>query len=116
VGSLNDHWTLPAAVSRVEKSVISRHDDAVHGHMLSITCADRAGLLFAVAEILMRHDVERLCAKIDTLGERVEDTFLIRGEALQSPAIMQALEAEILTCCSNQAGREMRPRFLRARG
>jgi len=67
-----------------------------HGHMLSITCADRAGLLFAVAEILMRHDVSVYAAKIDTLGERVEDTFLIRGEALQSPAIMQALEAEIL--------------------
>jgi [protein-PII] uridylyltransferase len=66
-----------------------------HGHMLSITCADRGGLLFAVAETLMRHDVSVYAAKIDTLGERVEDTFLIRGAALQTPAGMQALEADV---------------------
>ncbi|MBW8371582.1 MAG: [protein-PII] uridylyltransferase [Thiobacillus sp.] len=65
------------------------------GHMLSITCADRGGLLFAVAETLMRHDVSVYAAKIDTLGERVEDTFLIRGEALQTSAGREALEAEI---------------------
>ncbi|MES2369494.1 MAG: [protein-PII] uridylyltransferase [Pseudomonadota bacterium] len=67
-----------------------------HGHMLSITCADRGGLLFAVAEVLMRHDVNVYAAKIDTLGERVEDTFLIRGAALQTPAGREALEAETI--------------------
>jgi len=63
-----------------------------HGHTLTITCADRGGLLFAVAEVLMRHDVSVYAAKIDTLGERVEDTFLIRGEALLTPAGKLALE------------------------
>jgi len=67
-----------------------------HGHMLSITCADRGGLLFAVAEVLMRHDISVYAAKIDTLGERVEDTFLIRGAALQAPAEREALEAELI--------------------
>ena len=67
-----------------------------HGHMLSITCADRGGLLFAVAEVLMRHAVSVYAAKIDTLGERVEDTFLIRGAALQAPAEREALEAELI--------------------
>ena len=70
-------------------------DSQGRGHMLSITCADRGGLLFAVAETLMRHDVNVYAAKIDTLGERVEDTFLIGGEALQTPAGREALEAEI---------------------
>lgn len=65
------------------------------GHMLSITCADRGGLLFAVAEVLMQHDVSVYAAKIDTLGERVEDTFLIRGESLETPAGMLALEASV---------------------
>jgi len=64
--------------------------------MLSITCADRGGLLFAVAEALMRHEVSVHAARIDTLGERVEDTFLIRGAALQTPAGRAALEAEII--------------------
>jgi [protein-PII] uridylyltransferase len=66
-----------------------------YGHMLSITCADRGGLLFAVAEVLMRHGVNVYAAKIDTLGERVEDTFLLRGEALQTPAEIEALVAEV---------------------
>ena len=66
-----------------------------HGHMLSITCADRGGLLFAVAETLMQHDVSVYAAKIDTLGERVEDTFLIRGAGLDTPAGMQALETRV---------------------
>jgi [protein-PII] uridylyltransferase len=66
------------------------------GHMLSITCADRGGLLFAVAEVLMRHAVSVYAAKIDTLGERVEDTFLIRGAALQNPAEREALETELM--------------------
>ena len=70
-------------------------DSQGHGYILSITCADRGGLLFAVAEALMRHDVSVYAAKIDTLGERVEDTFLIRGEALQTPAGRAALEIEI---------------------
>ena len=65
------------------------------GHTLSITCADRAGLLFAVAEALMRHKVSVYSAKIDTLGERVEDTFLIRGEALQTPAGIAAVESDV---------------------
>jgi [protein-PII] uridylyltransferase len=66
-----------------------------YGHMLSITCADRGGLLFAVAEVLMRHDVGVYAAKIDTLGERVEDTFLLRGAALQTPAGIEALVDEV---------------------
>jgi [protein-PII] uridylyltransferase len=67
------------------------------GHMLSITCADRGGLLYAVAEVLMQHDVSVYAAKIDTLGERVEDTFLIRGKSLETPAGMLALEASVRT-------------------
>ncbi|MDP2057075.1 MAG: [protein-PII] uridylyltransferase [Thiobacillus sp.] len=66
-----------------------------HGHMLSITCADRGGLLFAVAEVLMQHDVSVYAAKIDTLGERVEDTFLIRGNSLETLAGMRVLEASV---------------------
>jgi [protein-PII] uridylyltransferase len=66
-----------------------------YGHRLSITCPDRGGLLFEVAEVLMRHGIGVYAAKIDTLGERVEDTFLIRGEALQSPAGIEALTADV---------------------
>lgn len=72
-------------------------DPQGRGHVLSITCADRAGLLFAVAEVLMRHGVEVYAAKIDTLGARVEDTFVIRGAALEMPDGVRALERALLT-------------------
>jgi [protein-PII] uridylyltransferase len=82
------HHPYPTTVSLLP-------DAQGRGHMLSITCADRGGLLFAVAEVLMRHGASVYAAKIDTLGERVEDTFLIRGDALTTPAGMQALEAGV---------------------
>ncbi|MFO7541237.1 MAG: [protein-PII] uridylyltransferase [Thiobacillus sp.] len=82
------HHPCPATV-RLEA------DAPGYGHRLSITCADRGGLLFEVAEVLMQHDVSVYAAKIDTLGERVEDTFLIRGEALQAPAGSEPLIADV---------------------
>lgn len=66
-----------------------------HGHKLSITTADRGGLLFAVAEVLMRHKIGVYAAKIDTLGERAEDTFQLLGEALNTPAGIDALVADL---------------------
>ena len=66
-----------------------------HGHKLSITTADRGGLLFAVAEVLMRHHVSVYAAKIDTLGERAEDTFQLLGEVLDTPEGIEALVADI---------------------
>lgn len=92
---------LPGRLSRQQRhhpyptTVRVEPDAQGNGHMLSITCADRGGLLFAVAEVLMRNAVGVYAAKIDTLGERVEDTFLIRGERLQTLAGREALEAEI---------------------
>jgi [protein-PII] uridylyltransferase len=76
-------------------SVRMEADAPGYGHRLSITCPDRGGLLSEIAEVLMRHDVGVYAAKIDTLGERVEDTFLLRGEALQSPAGIEALIADV---------------------
>lgn len=69
--------------------------DATGGAMLTITCADRGGLLFAVAETLMRHELGLYAAKIDTLGERVEDTFLIRGSRLESAEGRAALDSDL---------------------
>ena len=76
-------------------SIRIQADAPGHGHMLSITCADRAGLLFAVAEVLMQHKVNVYAAKIDTLGERAEDTFQVLGEALNTPAGVEMLEADL---------------------
>ena len=50
--------------------------------LLSISASDRKGLLYRMARVLAHHRVQVQLAKITTLGERVEDTFLVTGPAL----------------------------------
>ncbi|PWW46393.1 UTP--GlnB (protein PII) uridylyltransferase GlnD [Melaminivora alkalimesophila] len=64
--------------------------------LLSITAGDRAGLLYGVARVLSRHGVSVHLAKVSTLGERVEDSFLVEGAGLQDPSRRMALESELL--------------------
>ena len=68
---------------------------------LTITCADRTGLLHAVAKVFLTHGVSLDAARIDTLGERVEDSFLIHGNSLQMPGGAQAFEADLLSVLSD---------------
>jgi len=61
---------------------------------LSLTATDRPGLLYALAQVFVRHGVNLHMAKIMTLGDRVEDVFIVQGEVLaQSP---QRFERDIL--------------------
>jgi [protein-PII] uridylyltransferase len=73
-----------------------RIDEGGKNHILSLTAADRPGLLYAIALVLARHGVSLSSAKIMTLGERVEDTFLIAGAELGKTATLVQLEQELL--------------------
>ncbi len=73
-----------------------RPDDARQHYILSLTAADRPGLLFDVAEVLVKYDIGLQAAKIATLGERVEDTFLLYGECLTQDAEVVRVERELL--------------------
>jgi [protein-PII] uridylyltransferase len=73
-----------------------RADESSNNYILSITAADRAGLLYAIARTLAKHEVRLYSAKIATLGERVEDTFLISGAELGKTATLIKLEQELL--------------------
>jgi [protein-PII] uridylyltransferase len=66
--------------------------------MLDIIACDQPGLLANIAFILIEHNVKVHNAKINTLGNRAEDTFLISGHdglALSSDK-MQELEEALL--------------------
>ena len=65
--------------------------------LLSISASDRVGLLYSVASVLAKHKVNLFLAKISTLGERVEDTFLIDGAVLQQNKKQLEIETELLT-------------------
>jgi [protein-PII] uridylyltransferase len=68
--------------------------------LLSVCASDRVGLLYSIARVLARYRVNLQLAKISTLGERVEDTFLIDGPALQDSRLQIAIETEILEAVS----------------
>ena len=64
--------------------------------LLSISASDHVGLLYNVASVLAHHKVNLYLAKISTLGERVEDTFLVDGAALQQNKKQLEIETELL--------------------
>ena len=58
--------------------------------------ATASGLLYSVARVLARHHINLQLAKVSTLGERVEDTFLIDGPELQQNKRQIEIETELL--------------------
>jgi [protein-PII] uridylyltransferase len=72
-------------------------DEKAQRWLLSISATDQAGLLYGVAQVLAQHHINVLLAKISTLGERVEDTFLIDGPALQHNKTQIDLETQLLS-------------------
>jgi [protein-PII] uridylyltransferase len=73
-----------------------RADERGQHYVMSVTAADRTGLLYAIARVLGEHDVVLHTAKIATLGERVEDTFLISGAELAQTATLVRIEQDLL--------------------
>ena len=80
----------------ITPSVDLRPDERGRYYLLSISANDRTGLLSSVASILTRYKVNLHTAKIMTLGERVEDVFIVDGAALQNPRSQIQLEEELL--------------------
>ena len=80
----------------IAPEVSIRPDDKGAHYLLSIVAADRPGLLHTVASTLARHGASLQTAKIATLGERAEDTFLISGPNLAQSGHRLRLETELL--------------------
>ena len=71
-------------------------DEKAQRWLLNISASDRLGLLYSVARVLARHNIVVQLAKVATLGERVEDTFLIHGPQLQHNRAQIEIETELL--------------------
>jgi [protein-PII] uridylyltransferase len=80
----------------VTPEVDIRADERGSQYLLSLTAADRPGLLYGVARVLGEHGIALHTAKISTLGERVEDSFLISGKELAHTATLVKLEQDLL--------------------
>jgi [protein-PII] uridylyltransferase len=75
-------------------------DERGDQQVLSLTAVDRPGLLYHIAAVLVRHHIAINAARISTLGERVEDTFLISGAALKKRGPRLKLEQDLLDVLS----------------
>ncbi|MDB5750126.1 MAG: Uridylyl removing enzyme [Ramlibacter sp.] len=78
-----------------------RPDEKAQRWLLSISASDRVGLLYSVARVLAQHNLNLQLAKVSTLGERVEDTFLIDGPELQHSRQQIEIETELLQAISS---------------
>jgi [protein-PII] uridylyltransferase len=97
---------LPAAMSGrlsrlvrhfpITPEVDIRADERGSQYLMSVTAADRPGLLFSIARVLGAHGITLHTAKIATLGERIEDVFLISGKELAHTATLVRLEQDLL--------------------
>ncbi|HAP24842.1 MAG TPA: bifunctional uridylyltransferase/uridylyl-removing protein, partial [Achromobacter sp.] len=73
---------------------------------LSVTATDRPGLLHALARVFARHEINLLMAKIMTLGDRVEDVFIVDGSALARPRSQMQFERDILDALSGDEAQQ----------
>ncbi|MCD8340205.1 MAG: HD domain-containing protein, partial [Burkholderiales bacterium] len=64
--------------------------------LLSVVAADRRGLLAAIARVFVKYHINLVTARIATLGERVEDVFLLQDQSLHEAPIAAQFEGEIL--------------------
>lgn len=72
-------------------------DERGHYYALSLSASDRTGLLYAISRILAKHQVSLHTARINTLGERVEDVFLLDAAILsKNPKLQIMLETDLL--------------------
>jgi [protein-PII] uridylyltransferase len=80
----------------ITPTVDLRPDERGQFYLLSIAANDRTGLLYAIANVLTRYRINLHTAKIMTLGERVEDVFLVDGAVLNNQRTMVQLETDLL--------------------
>jgi len=71
-------------------------DDNGSQFILELVAGDRPGLLSRVGRCLVDYQINLYTAKINTLGDRAEDVFLINGAALSDPKKVIKLESDLV--------------------
>ena len=63
--------------------------------LVTVSCADRPGLLSSISRVLLKHDLNLNDARVTTLGARAEDVFVVNGGAVEADAPRAALIQEL---------------------
>lgn len=104
-------YFLPRIVSRSSRqsrsfplqTQVTLQADTQHRYVhLTVCTSDRTGLLYCIAQVLAQHKISLHMARINTLGERAEDIFLLDGQTLQDKKQQAQLKTDLLTALSSQ--------------
>jgi [protein-PII] uridylyltransferase len=96
------HFTIPT------RATISNNINN-NSTILEVICPDRPGLLALIGRIFLQFNIQLVNAKITTLGEKVEDIFLISdqdGNPLSDPQLCHDLQTEICKQLDQQVGQD----------
>jgi len=85
----------------IEPSVQISPDRREGSWLVTLSCADRPGLLSSVARVLLNHELNLVDARVTTLGARAEDAFVVNGASLAIPAAREAIAAEMRALASS---------------
>jgi len=80
----------------ISPEVHLRPDEKGSAWYLSFIASDRPGLLSSVARVLVKYGIDVHTAKINTLGERAEDSFVITGDALRETKNVIRVESDLI--------------------
>jgi [protein-PII] uridylyltransferase len=73
--------------------------------VMEVVTPDRPGLLARIGQVLLKHNLSLINARIATLGERVEDVFFItdtQGQPLSDANMCETLQHDICTLLDEQ--------------
>jgi [protein-PII] uridylyltransferase len=86
----------------ISPAVDIRPDERGAYHVLSVVASDRPGLLYDIARTLSRYRINLQTARVNTLGDRVEDVFLLSGAVLSDSKAVLNLEQDLLKALALQ--------------
>ena len=69
-------------------------------YVIKLAATDRPGVLYSIAYIFHEMNITLRSARIVTLGERLEDVFVVYSPQLVSPSFAAELEHRIVTVCT----------------
>ena len=96
----------PGRVSRwvkhfpIEPNVTIVPDRHPKRWVVSMSCADRPGLLSSVARIFLQQGLNLADARVTTLGARAEDVFVVNGPPLDDAPVREKLREELCKTAS----------------
>jgi [protein-PII] uridylyltransferase len=79
----------------IEPAVAIAPDRRAGHWLVTVSCADRPGLLSAIARVLLKHGLNLIDARVTTLGLRAEDAFVVDGAALTAAANRDRIADEL---------------------